>query len=133
VYFSEPHEIRAMVQEMYVFREKYPLEKMMEHHYYTSAQEMEKFNAEEKFQEIMDYIEDYNPDKFIPIMVSLWKWFMDNYYGVLKSQKKKPRKKIELSASIYDIMKDLQPRINNAGKTLKRKLVNLYSIEPFED
>ena len=70
------------------------------------------------------------PNDVITVMVKLYDWFMKDYYAQLKFQKLLPNRKIENSAHILDLMKAFQPRINNAGKKLKRKFHKLYSLDP---
>ena len=130
VYFSEPYEMRAMVQEMYSIRLRQPFEEFKKHRYYEAATIMEQFDADTMFDTLMTKIQEYNPEYLIPIMTNLYKWFFQDYYGQLKLQGLEPNKRIERSAHILDLMKALQPRINNAGKKLKRKFNKLYSLNP---
>ena len=130
VYFSEPYEMRAMVQEMYSVRLRKSFDEFKEHRYYKAAGIMETFNADKMFDVLVDKIEKYNPDYLIPILTNLWKWFIKDYYMVLHAQGLTPNKRIEKSTHILDLMKTLQPRINSAGKKLKRKFNTLYSISP---
>lgn len=130
VYFSEPYEMRAMVQEMYSVRLRKPFEEFKEHRYYKAAEIMEKFDADKMFDVLIERIEDYNPDYLIPILTNLWKWFISEYFAMLEAQGFTPNKKLEKSVHILDVMKALQPRINKAGARLKRKFNTLYSISP---
>lgn len=130
VYFSEPYEMRAMVQEMYSVRLRKPFEEFKQHRYYKAAEIMENFNADKMFDVLIQRIEDYNPDYLIPILTNLWKWFISEYFAMLEAQGFTPNKKLEKSVHILDIMKALQPRINKAGSRLKRKFNTLYSISP---
>jgi len=130
VYYSEPYEMRAMVQEMYGVRLRMPFEKFKEHRYYVAAGVMEKFNADVMFDTLVKKIEKQTPNDVITVMVKLYDWFMKDYYAQLKFQKLLPNRKIENSAHILDLMKAFQPRINNAGKKLKRKFNKLYSLDP---
>jgi len=130
VYFSEPYEMRAMVQEMYSVRLRKPFEEFKEHRYYKAAEVMENFDADKMFDVLIQRIEDYNPDYLIPILTNLWKWFIAEYFAMLEAQGFTPNKKLEKSVHILDVMKALQPRINKAGARLKRKFNTLYSISP---
>lgn len=130
IYFSEPYEMRAMVQEMYGVRLRMPFEEFKKHRYYTTAEVMEKFNADVMFDTLIERIEKQNTDSLITIMKNLYTWFITDYYAQLKSQKLQPNNRIEKSAHILDLMKEFQPRINNAGKKLKRKFNKLYSLSP---
>jgi len=130
IYFSEPYEMRAMVQEMYGVRLRMPFEEFRKHRYYMAAEVMEKFNGDVMFDTLIERIEKQNPDSIITIMKNLYDWFITDYYKSLKDEGFQPNKRIEKSAHILDLMKGLQPRINNAGKKLKRKFNKLYSLTP---
>ena len=95
-----------------------------------AAEVMEKFNADVMFDTLIERIEKQNPDSIITIMKNLYDWFITDYYTQLKYQKLQPNNRIEKSAHILDLMKGLQPRINNSGKKLKRKFNKLYSLFP---
>lgn len=129
VYFSEPQEMRAMVQEMYSVRERVPFENFKQHRYYIASKIMQEFNADTMFDNMVKRIELYNPDYLVSILTNLWKWFMEDYFATLKVLKLQPDPKIEKSVHILQLMKVLQPRINNAGKKLQRNFNRLYSIE----
>jgi len=130
VYFSEPYEMRAMVQEMYGVRLRMPFEEFKKHRYYTAAEVMENFNADVMFDTLIERIEKQNPESIVAIMKNLYNWFITDYYAQLKYQKLQPNKRIEKSKHLLDLMKAFQPRINNAGKKLRRKFNKLYSLSP---
>ena len=130
IYFSEPYEMRAMTQEMYSVRLRQPFEKFKEHRYYQATKIMEDFNADVMFDKLIDKIQEYNPEYLLPIMTNLYKWFIQDYYIQNKYQGMTPNKRIENSKHILDLMKYFQPRINNAGRKLRRKFNKLYSLEP---
>ena len=129
VYYSEPQEMRAMTQEMYSVRERVPFETFKQHRYYIASKIMQEFNADTMFDTMVERIETYNPDYLVSILTSLWKWFMEDYYATLKVLKLQPNPKIQNSVHVLQLMKILQPRINNAGKKLQRNFNRLYSIE----
>lgn len=130
VYFSEPYEMRAMVQEMYGVRLRMPFEEFKKHRYYMAAEVMEKFNADVMFDTLIEKIENQKPDSIVSIMKNLYIWFITDYYKQLKYQKLQPNKRIEKSSHILGLMKGFQARINNAGKQLKRRFIKLYSLSP---
>jgi len=129
VYFSEPQEMRAMTQEMYSVRERVPFETFKQHRYYEASKIMQEFNADVMFDNMVERIELYNPDYLIPILTNLWKWFMVDYLATLKVLKMTPDPKIQNSVHVLQLMKILQPKINNAGKKLQRNFNRLYSID----
>lgn len=129
VYYSEPHEMRAMVQEMYSVRLRNSFEKFKEHRYYIASQLMQEFDAETMFDLMIEKIKLYNPDSLLSILTNLWKWFIQDYYATLNTLQMSPNKKIEDSKHVLGLMKVLQPRINKAGKLLQKKFNKLYSIE----
>ena len=129
VYYSEPHEMRAMVQEMYSLRIRLPFDEFKKHRYYIASKLMQEFDADTMFDVLVDKIESYNPDYLIPILTNLWKWFINDYYQITHVLKISPNKKIDNTTNVLDLMKVLQPRINKSGQTLQRNFNRLYSIE----
>ena len=129
VYYSEPQEIRAMVQEMYSVRTRLPFEEFKRHRYYIASKLMQKFDANTMFDIMVKRVEEYNPEDLVPTLTNLWKWFIQDYYATLNMLGYSPNKKIENAKHILDLMKALQPRINKAGKTLQKKFNKLYSLE----
>lgn len=129
VYYSEPQEIRAMTQEMYSFRIRKPIEDLKNHKYYIWADKMEKFNADEIFQKLLDSIEEVIPNRMAQILGSLSTRFFKDYYKLSKESGNEPLRILKKETSVQNLMKKMQFRINNAGKQLKRNFVRLYSIE----
>lgn len=129
VYYSEPQEMRAMTQEMYSFKVREPIEKLKNHKYYIWADKMENFNPDEMFQKLVNNINQHNPKKLPQILNSLSKWFFRDYYNKTKQIGSDPIRILKTETSVQNLMKKMKPRINAAGKHLKRNFVRLYSIE----
>jgi hypothetical protein len=129
VYYSEPHEVRAMSQEMYSFTQRNPIEKIKEHKYYVWANQMENFNAKQYYQQIIDTINEYSPKKLATIVASISKWFFRDYFNYMEEHGFTPLRGLRNETNLENIMIRLQPRIKIAGKQLKRNFVRLYSIE----
>jgi hypothetical protein len=130
LYFSEPYEMRAMVQEMYSVRLRMPYEKFKEHRYYKAADIMENFNADIMFDRLIETIEKHNPDSMVITMKNLFNWFKRDYMEYSAAFDSAPNRRVEKSKHILDLMKAFQPRINNAGKKMKRNFDRLYSLSP---
>jgi hypothetical protein len=130
LYFSEPYEMRAMVQEMYGVRLRQPFEEFKNHRYYKSAEIMENFDADVMFDFLVEEIEKHNPDSTIIILKNLFNWFKKDYSQHSAELGVVPNKRIEKTTHILDLMKAFQPRIKNAGKKLRRKFNKLYSLSP---
>jgi hypothetical protein len=54
---------------------------------------------------------------------------MKQYRQIAKQNNKPVPRDIEKTNSIYDLFKMYEPRINKAGKKLKRNLGRVYGIE----
>lgn len=130
IYYSEPYEMRAMVQEMYSVRLRVPFEQFKEHRYWKAADIMENFDADTMFDALVERIEQDSPDQVVQILTRLYQWFYNDYTSFVKSEKGVANKNVANSKHILDLMKRFQPRINNAGFKLKRKFNKLYSLDP---
>jgi len=129
VYYSEPQEINAMVQEMYSRRLELPFEEFKKHRYYTASKYMQTFDAEKMFNTLTNRIIETDSEQLVPMLIYLWKKFMTDYKNTSDVLEFKPNKKLDKSTNVLEIMKILQPRINNAGHYLQKKFNKLYSLE----
>lgn len=133
VYLSEPYELRAMTQEAYSKRLRLSFEEFKETRYWKLSKSMENFNANQLFDELTKKIESHNPEYLIPILNRIYFWFMKDYYKGVKESGKTPKKYIDNSKHILDLMIKFQPIIRKAGIRLQRNFMRLYSLSPDEN
>jgi len=130
VYFSEPYEMRAMTQEAYSKRIRMSFDEFKNTKYWKYSKMMEEFDANKLFDRLIEKIEEHNPEYLIPIMSRLYLWFLRDYYRGTKEMGKEPKKLIQNSKHLLDLMMRFQPRIRLAGKKLQRNFMRLYSLSP---
>jgi hypothetical protein len=130
VYFSEPYEMRAMTQEAYSVRLRMDFEEFKTTKFWRYAKMMENFDANKLFDDLISKIESHNPEYLVPIMNRLYLWFMRDYYQGVKNFGYEPKKMINKSKHLLDLMEKFQPRIKMAGKKLQRNYMRLYSLSP---
>lgn len=129
VYNSEPYEINAKVQEAFSLRSRMSFDKFKESKNWKSAMNLKSFNGDIFFEHLLNVIDKYSPNKKLSILNNLYKWFFNDYYKVINFLGEKPKRYIEKSKHLYDLIKRFEPVINKAGETLLRKYMRLYSIE----
>lgn len=123
LYFSEHHEIRANIQEVYYFLKKYPNKNLEDIRIWKNADNMEKFNSEEFYNQLLEVIGKTYPDSKEYIANKLKKMWVKTYKKECSNQGVKPVISfIELERmSCKDFLKYWQKRINKTGQTIKRK------------
>jgi hypothetical protein len=130
VYYSEPYELNAMSQEAYSKSFKMTPEDFTKSPYWIAADKMEKFNADQFFDGLVDVIKQRSgEDTLVYHLSNLHKFYMKQYRQIAKQNNKPVPQNIEKTNSIYDLFKMYEPRINKAGKKLKRNLGRVYGIE----
>ena len=129
LYFSEFHETRANIQEIYYFIKKYPKKELSEFRIYKKADEMEKFNAEKYYEELLSKISDHEPYKGIESDVAdrIKDMWVKTYKRECDNQKTQPVISFETlnKMNCLEFLKYWQKRINSQGKTIKRKANNI--------
>ena len=129
LYHSEPQEVNAMTQEMYNVRLRKSFEQLKEHKYWDIATQLENFNADDLFEFMVMKIKQWKPKLILSVVKRLYRWFLMDYYKYINRLGLKPSREILKSDNILELMRNMEPRINNAGKKLKRNFARLYSIE----
>lgn len=125
LYWSEFHETRANVQEIGFFIRKYPEKEFDQFRIYRIADEMEKFDHVKFYKEFLDKISTHESykgieDKIAERFKEMW---IRSYEKNCKDFKVDPiiSFKTLRKMSCLEFFKYWQKRINNAGKTIKRK------------
>lgn len=130
VYYSEPYELNAMSQEAYSKSFNMTPEQFVQSPYWQIADRMIKFNADDFFDGLVNVIKERSgEDTLVYHLSNLHKFYMKQYRQIAKQGKYPIPQNIERTKSIYDLFKMYQPRINKAGKKLKRNLGRVYGIE----
>jgi hypothetical protein len=79
---------------------------------------------------LLDVIKQRSGEETLVFHLSnLHKFYMKQYRQIAKQTNKTVPRDIEKTNSIYDLFKMYEPRINKAGKKLKRNLGRVYGIE----
>jgi hypothetical protein len=133
IYFSEPYEMRAMSQEAYSKRLRMTFDEFKNTRYWKFAKAMEEFDGDKLFDELVQKIEEHNPEYVLPILNRLYYWFMKDYYQGVKDTGGTPKKYIDKSKHLLDLMLKFEPIINKAGSKLQRNFMRLYSLLPDEN
>ena len=130
IYYSEPYEVNAMSQEAYSKSFKMTPEELVKSPYWQIADKMENYDADELFDGLVDVIKRRSgEDTLIYHLSNLHKFYIKQYRQLAKGLGNPVPKNLEKTRSIYDLFKMYEPRINKAGKKLKRNLGRVYGIE----
>ena len=130
IYYSEPYELNAMSQEAYSKSFYMNLEEFKKSPYWIIADNMENFDADKFFDGLVDIIKQRSgEDTLVYHLSNLHKFYLKQYRQIAKQEKRPVPKDIEKTKSIYELLKMYQPRINKAGRKLKRNLGRVYAIE----
>lgn len=137
LYYSEPHEMRAMVQESLPFAKNYSLEDFRNFSgSYRESKKMIEFKSEEFIKNISDVILNYDEESNVDfIMNKLKKMFVTMYESNLKSFKEEPDYDLDKLKSMdyKQFIKYFEKIINKAGKTINRKLDKLWYLANSEE
>lgn len=129
LYISEYHETRANVQEIFYFIKEYPQKDLKEFKIYTIADQMEKFEHEKFYNDLLQHISTYEPYKGSEKVVAdrLKEMWIRTYEKECKNQNVQPLISFKTlrEMSCLDFFKYWQKRINKAGQTIKRKAHNI--------
>ena len=132
IYFSEPYEMRAMTQEAYSKRLRMTFDEFKNTRYWKFAKSMENFDGDKYFDDLVKKIEEHNPEYVVPILNRLYYWFMKDYYQGVKDTGGTPKKYIDKSKHLLDLILKFEPVIKKAGSKLQRNFMRLYSLSPDE-
>jgi hypothetical protein len=130
LYVSEYHETRANVQEIFYFINKYPNKNLSEIKAYKIADKMEKFNYEQYYQDLLNKISEKYPGSEEYVANRFKSMWVKTYRKECQIQSTKPVISFETLEKMdcKEFLKYWQKRINDAGKTIKRKAHNIKAI-----
>ena len=124
--------MRAVTQEISNKLKRMSLEEFRDTPYGRVIQKMMDFNAQEDYQDIVNEIENYNPNLKTSILTRLYGWYLQDYFKDSSLTDKLPHKIIMKSKDIETLMKKFQERINRAGRDLNKKVLR-FSAEYSKD
>ncbi len=137
LYYSEPWEIRANVQEAYSKLSRMSWDEFKQTKQYKIAEQMENFSAEKMFDDLYNITMERSPEAVLFHIKNLHKSYLKQYLQFIKAEKGEGieneeellRDKVFKTNNILDLFKKFEFRINNAGKKLKRNYARLLTIE----
>jgi hypothetical protein len=137
IYWSEKHEINAMVQDAWPYVKRYDITDLKEKApSWRFAQKMRDFNAQNFKQKMSDKILSYYPDTDVDMFLKRMKNGLAN--ELIKSRESSISKKEDKptlsgeqirSMSVDKFLKYIEIRINDAGEKIQRNIVRLYSLK----
>jgi hypothetical protein len=135
LYWSERHEINAMVQEALPYVKRYDVKDMMsKSSVWKFADKMKNFKADEFKQKMIDEIVKYYPDANTDIFLKRIKNALANeLIGKRDSSKLEDKPTISgeriKSMSVDKFLETIQKRINLSGEKIQRRILRLYTFE----
>jgi hypothetical protein len=129
LYISEDFEVRANVQEIFYFIKNHPESELSDFRIYQIADEMQKFDHMNFYEQLLNQISTYEPYKGSEKIVAerLKEMWVKTYEIECQKQGAKPiisfatLKKMDC----LEFLKYWQRRINSTGETIKRKAHNI--------
>lgn len=131
IYQSEPHELRAYVQEAKAYVDRMDLASFKRTNVWKTANHMANFNAEKFKKRFNEFIKEYNPEYVDKIIDMLVKDFIKEYTELAEDFKETPR--INPDTLYYmstdDFLDFWGRKIRQAGDVLVRRMLRLYSYK----
>jgi hypothetical protein len=127
LYVAEYHETRANIQEIYYFIKKYPNKDLKDFNIYQTANKMENFNYEQYYQDLLNKISEKYPGSEEYVANRFKSMWVKTYKKECEVSRVPPIISFETLEKMdcKEFLKYWQKRINNAGKTIKRKAHNI--------
>ena len=137
MYYSEPWEINANIQEAYSKLLRMSWDEFKETKQYKIANEMENFSADGLFDELYNVTMEKSPEAVLYHIRNLHKFYLKQYLKFKKAENsdgiedeaKLLEDEVFTTKSILELFKKFEKRIQNAGKKLKRNYARLLTIE----
>ena len=133
LYYSEPWEINANVQEALSKVLRMSFDEFKETTQWKWATLMENFNAEEFYQTLVKITEERTPEAVDFHIKGLHKQYKKQYiklsFAYLEDEFDFMTDKVLKTNDLKGLFKLFQNRINNAGRTLKKKYMRLYTVD----
>lgn len=137
LYWSELHELNAMIQDAWPYVKRFELQEMKQKTpTWRFAQRMIDFSANQFKQKMIDKIRSVYPDTDVEMVL---KRIKNGFANELIKMSEKPKKAAEDKPSISgemvrkmsvdQFLKFVEDRCGRAGKKLQSKVLNLYSLK----
>lgn len=135
IYMSEPHEIRAYVQETKGFVDKLDFASLKRTKSWKIAKSMQNFDYKEFIVNFNKIIASHNPDYVDRIIDMLVKDFINDYEKIAIEFKEDTIVSINTLKKMptVEFFKFWEKRIKKAGETIVRKIIRLYSLKKKEE
>jgi hypothetical protein len=131
LYYSEPWEINANVQEAFSKVSRMSFEEFKKTEQWRIANEMEKYSAKNLFNEVVKIAETKDPETVDFHIKNLHKFYLKQHLKYDKASKEADEIKdtVYKTKNLLGLFKKYEQRINSAGRKLKKNYMRLYSIE----
>ena len=131
LYYSEPWEINANVQEAFSKISRMSFDDFKKTSQWEIANDMENYSADGLFEELIRTAESKDPDTVDYHIRNLHKFYLKQYKKYNKTYKEAENIKdtVYKTKNLLDLFRKYEKRINSAGKKLKKNYMRLYSIE----
>lgn len=131
LYYSQPWEINANVQEAFSKVSRMDFEEFKKTNQWKVANDMENYSAKSLFNEVIKTAEDRDPETVNYHIRNLHKFYLKQHFEHEKATKKAEEIKDDVykTKDLFGLFKKYEQRINSAGKKLKKNYMRLYSIE----
>ena len=137
LYYSEPWEINANIQEAYSKLLRMSWEEFKNGKQYKIAEAMENYSGEQMFDELYNATMERSPEAVLFHIKNLHKFYLKQYLQFVKSERgdditseeELMKDEVFKTRNILELFKKFETRINNAGAKLKRNYARLMSID----
>jgi hypothetical protein len=133
MYYSEPWEINANVQEALSKVLRMSFEEFKNTKQWEWANKMESFDANRFYDELVSITNERSPEAVDYHIRNLHKFYLKQHYeydlAYLGDEAKSLNDDVYKTKNLLDLFKRYQKRINNAGIKLKRNYMRLYTID----
>lgn len=131
LYYSEPWEINANVQEAFSKSVRMSFEEFKKTIQWEIATDMENYSAQELFNKLVETAKNRDPDTVNYHIKNLHKFYLKQYrvYDEAFKEAEEIKDKVYKTKDLLGLFKMYEKRINSAGKKLKKNYMRLYSID----
>ena len=131
LYYSEPWEINANVQEAFSKVSRMSFEEFKKTEQWKVANEMENYSSKNLFNQVVKTAETRDPETVDYHIKNLHKFYLKQHLKYDKASKEADEIKdtVYKTKNLLGLFKKYEQRINSAGRKLKKNYMRLYSIE----
>ena len=131
LYYSEPWEINANVQEAFSKVSRMTFDEFKKTEQWKVANKMEKYSAQDLFNEVVKAAETRDPETVDFHIKNLHTFYLKQHLKYDKAAKEANEIKdtVYKTKNLLGLFKKYEQRINSAGRKLKKNYMRLYSIE----